>query len=212
MDIEKLRKEYLANTLEIDHLNTNPFMQLKKWVQEAIDCAIVEPNAMILATANKEGRPTTRTVLMKEIDDRGIIFYTNYESRKGRDISENPFASCTIFWRELERQVTFEGTVVKISEEHSTRYFAKRPRDSQLGAWCSKQGTVIASRSILEDAYQKYETEFSDKPIPKPPYWGGYRLEPEIFVFWQGREKRLHDRFIYSKTHAGEWVINRLSP
>lgn len=212
MDIGKLRKEYLANTLEINHLNSDPLMQLKKWVQEAIDCEILEPNAMVVATVNKEGRPSSRTILMKEIDNQGIIFYTNYESRKGRDLAENPFASLTIFWKELERQVTIDGRAFKIPEEHSIEYFSKRPRESQLGAWCSRQGTMIASRSVLEEAYKKYEAEFGEGPIPKPTYWGGYRLEPECMIFWQGREKRLHDRFIYTKNNEGEWSIQRLSP
>jgi len=212
MDSEKLRKEYLANTLEIDQLNHDPLMQLKKWVQVAIDCEIIEPNAMVVATANKEGRPSSRTMLMKEIDSKGIVFYTNYESRKGRDIAENPQASITIFWRELERQINIDGRVVKISEPHSIEYFSKRPRDSQLSAWCSQQGTVIPSRSFLEDTFKKYETKFGQDPIPKPPYWGGYRLEVETIIFWQGRENRMHDRFLYNKNSEGLWIIQRLSP
>lgn len=212
MDIEMLRKEYLANRLDVDQLHRDPLMELRKWVQAAIDCNIVEPNAMVLATASKEGRPSSRAMLMKEIDAQGIIFYTNYESRKGRDLAENPWASITIFWKELERQITIDGRVVKISEAHSTEYFAKRPKESQIGTWCSRQGTIIPSRAVLEEAFHTFQAKFKEGQVPKPPYWGGYRLEPETFVFWQGRENRLHDRFLYRKNVDHPWIIERLSP
>ncbi len=211
MDIKTLRKEYRHETLSRVDLNEDPFIQFKVWVTQALDEEITEANAMTLATASKNGRPSSRTVLLKEIDGTGFLFYTNYNSKKGRDIAENPHASITIYWKELEKQVCIEGRIEKSSAESTNRYFQSRPRLSQLGAWCSKQGEIVESRQVLEAAYREHEKKFAGKEIPVPLHWGGYRLIPETFTFWQGREGRLHDRFLYVK-EGGAWAIHRLAP
>lgn len=212
MNFKNLRREYLSRPLHLKNLNPNPMEQLRIWIKDAIDANVIEPNAMVLATADSQGRPSSRTILLKEIDEAGLIFYTNYESRKARELDENPFASFTFYWKELERQLTIDGRVEKISEEHSKTYFSTRPRESQLGAWSSKQGTIIPSREILDKTFEYYKKEFAGKEVPKPVFWGGYRLIPDRWIFWQGRENRLHDRFLYLREHNDEWRIERLSP
>lgn len=210
-NINELRKEYRLKALDIHQLDADPITQFKQWLHEAQQAQIMEANAMTLATASAEGMPSCRTVLLKIIDPKGFIFFTNYESRKGQDLAAHPFASVTFLWRELERQVIISGQVEKLTRTESDIYFASRPREAQLAAWASKQGQVIASREELEQSYLHYEKLYLGQKIPLPPYWGGYRLLPDHFEFWQGREHRLHDRFCY-QLQAHQWHIDRLAP
>lgn len=212
MDIQHLRKEYRSHPLTMKEMHQNPIEQLKRWMHTAINEGIVEPNAMVLATVSKEGLPSTRTVLLKQIKDEGIIFFTNYESRKGKDILENPNVSVTLYWKEIDSQITIDGTAEKISEEESDIYFASRPRDTQVGAWSSQQGRVLASRLVLVDAFDHFTSKYEDQDVPRPPYWGGYLIKPKLFVFWKGREHRLHDRFLYTRGSEGLWDIKRIAP
>jgi pyridoxamine 5'-phosphate oxidase len=211
MSLADLRKDYTMSGLLEKDLARDPFRQFDKWFQEAEAAKLVEPNAMTLATATKDGRPSARTVLLKGVDGRGFVFYTNYESRKGRELAENPRASLAFPWIALERQVIIEGTLVKLSREESAAYFHSRPRASQLGAWVSQQSSIITGRSVLEDAMKALEKKHAGAEIPLPPSWGGYRLSPESVEFWQGRRSRLHDRLRYRR-EAGEWIVERLAP
>ncbi len=212
MSLADLRKDYsLSGLLEKD-LARDPFRQFDKWFQEAQAAKLVEPNAMTLATATRDGRPSARTVLLKGVDGRGFVFYTNYESRKGRDLAENPRATLLLPWLALERQVIIEGTVSKITREESAAYFHSRPRASQLGAWVSQQSSIITSRAPLEDAMKALEKKHAGAEVPLPPAWGGYRLTPETVEFWQGRRSRLHDRLRYRREASGTWTVERLAP
>jgi pyridoxamine 5'-phosphate oxidase len=212
MSLADLRKDYsLSGLLEKD-LARDPFRQFDQWFQEAEAAKLVEPNAMTLATATRDGRPSARTVLLKGVDGRGFVFYTNYESRKGRELSENPRASLLLPWIALERQVIIEGTLAKLSREESAAYFHSRPRASQLGAWVSQQSSIITGRSVLEDAMKALEKKHAGAEIPLPPAWGGYRLTPESVEFWQGRRSRLHDRLRYRREAGGAWIVERLAP
>ncbi len=211
MSLADLRKDYSMSGLLEKDLARDPFRQFDKWFQEAEAAKLVEPNAMTLATATKDGRPSARTVLLKGVDGRGFVFYTNYESRKGRDLAENPRASLLLPWIGLERQVIIEGPLAKLSREESAAYFHSRPRASQLGAWVSQQSSIITGRSVLEDAMKALEKKHAGAEIPLPPAWGGYRLAPESVEFWQGRRSRLHDRLRYRR-EAGEWIVERLAP
>ncbi len=206
----ELRKEYYLKELNESDINKDPFKQFSVWLQDAIDAKIKEPNAMAIATADKNGIPSVRTVLLKGITGGEFVFYTNYESRKAQDLNENPHAALLFFWRELERQVRISGAVEKIGEEESYEYFKTRPRGSRIGAWASKQSSVIPSRDYLANKYSEYEEKFGEK-IPLPPFWGGYSLSPVKFEFWQGRENRLHDRIVYIN-ERNKWEIARLSP
>jgi pyridoxamine 5'-phosphate oxidase len=212
MDIQFLRKEYKLKKLNRSSLDSCPFKQFNIWWQEALSAEELEPNAMALATANpKNCRPSCRMVLMKSFNEKGILFFTNLESRKSTEIEANPQAEALFWWRALERQVRIEGNVEKASQKETEEYFSKRPRKSQLGSLASRQDTIIESRASLENELQKLEEQFKEKPIPVPAYWGGYWLIPQAFEFWQGREDRLHDRFRYLKTEEG-WTIDRISP
>ena len=212
MSLADLRKDYsLAGLLEKD-LARDPFRQFDKWFQEAGAAKIDEPNAMTLSTATRDGRPSSRTVLLKGLDGRGFVFYSNYDSRKGRDLSENPRVSLLFPWVALERQVTVEGTVVRLTREESEAYFHARPRANQLGAWVSQQSSIINGRSVLEDSMKALEKKYAGTEVPMPPNWGGYRVAPESVEFWQGRRSRLHDRLRYRREKAGDWIIERLSP
>ena len=212
MSLADLRKDYsLSGLLEKD-LARDPFRQFDKWFQEAQAAKVVEPNAMTLATATRDGRPSARTVLLKGVDGRGFVFYTNYESRKGRELTENPRATLLLPWLALERQITIEGAVAKISREESAAYFHSRPRASQLGAWVSQQSSIITGRAALEDAMKVLEKKHAGVEVPLPPAWGGYRLVPEIVEFWQGRRSRLHDRLRYRRETSGDWTVERLAP
>lgn len=206
-----LRKDYaLAGLLEKD-LARDPFRQFDRWFQEAEAAKVIEPNAMTLATATADGTPSARTVLLKGVDGRGFVFFTNYESRKGRELAANARASLVFPWLALERQVIVAGTVASVSREETDAYFQSRPLGSQLGAWASAQSTVVPSRASLEDNLKAIETRYAGTRVPTPPHWGGYRVAPLTVEFWQGRRNRLHDRLRYRR--AGEaWVIERLAP
>jgi pyridoxamine 5'-phosphate oxidase len=208
-----LRKDYsLAGLLEKD-LAKDPFRQFDKWFQEAEAAKLIEPNAMTLATTGADGRPSARTVLLKGIDGRGFVFFTNYESRKGRELTNIPRATLLFPWLALERQVTVEGAVSRVTREESEAYFHSRPRASQLGAWVSAQSSLITGRAVLEDSLKALEQKYAGKEIPLPPFWGGFRVNPETVEFWQGRRSRLHDRLRYRRdAKSGEWSVERLAP
>ena len=209
-DIANLRKSYERAELDESASLADPVAQFGLWLQQAIDGRLPEPNAMTLATVGVTGRPSTRVVLIKGFDARGIVWYTNYESRKGHELAANPFAALQFHWTELERVVRIEGRVEKASAEESDAYFASRPLDSRIGAWASPQSQVIASRALLVGNAAKFGAQFMLKP-PRPPHWGGYRLVPDIFEFWQGRKSRLHDRLRY-RLDGGAWLRERLAP
>ncbi|MEZ0538659.1 pyridoxamine 5'-phosphate oxidase [Fibrella arboris] len=209
--IADLRKDYTLNGLDQTDVSADPFAQFQQWFDAALAAGINEPNAMHLATVSPEGRPEGRIVLVKGIDDTGFSFYTNYSSRKAASLAVHPFASLTFFWPELERQVRIEGRVEKVTESESDAYFNSRPRGSQIGAWVSHQSEVITGRDVLATKQQRLDDQFNNQPIPRPPFWGGYRVIPDQIEFWQGRPSRLHDRIRY-RLEAGTWLIERVSP
>ena len=210
--LHNLRKDYKQDTLSESEVDKNPITQFGKWMKDAISSKIVvEPNAMTLVTSTPDGKPSARVVLLKSLDKEGFVFYTNYESRKAKELNENPNACIVFDWHIMERQVRIEGIVKKTSKEESDRYFNSRPKDSQLGAWISPQSNFIDGRQELEDRKTKVESQFEEKPITRPPHWGGYVLKPHTIEFWQGRQSRLHDRLIYIKTDE-EWILRRLAP
>jgi len=211
MPIADLRRSYTLAGLRRADLDPDPIAQFGKWLQQTIDAQMLEPTAMTLATVGKSGRPSARIVLLKGVDERGLIFYTNYESRKARELAENPQGALVFYWAELERQVRVTGVVSSISREESEAYFKTRPRGHQLGAWVSTQSDVIASRGVLEERLELFEQKYPDT-VPLPPFWGGYILSPTEIEFWQGRQNRLHDRFRYTKQANGNWLIERLAP
>jgi len=234
MNLSDFREDYRHGSLDRAQLNPDPFAQFESWFQAAtgeqrqtrwrkIGIALFklwsaicnhrppDINAMTLATVDKDGRPSTRTVLLKTLDERGFIFFTNYDSRKGRELAENPNAALTFFWSELERQVCVAGTVTKLPIAESEQYFKTRPHGSQIGAWASSQSTVVPDRAALEAKWRELEKKFPGE-VPLPPNWGGFILRPERIEFWQGRPSRLHDRFSYSRQVDGSWKIERLSP
>ena len=194
------------------NVDLNPFKQFEQWFQAAVEAEPVLPEAASLATATREGRLSSRMVLLKDFDERGFVFYTNYESRKGTELAENPNAALVFYWRQLERQICITGTVSKISREESEAYFRTRPRGSQIGTLTSRQSQVVASREVLESRFQQLMAEYEGREIPLPSYWGGYRLSPATIEFWQGRSDRLHDRFLYKRQSGGPWQLERLSP
>ena len=211
MNVADLRKNYTqAGLLETDVL-ANPFKQFQLWFEQAVGANLVEPNAMTLATVTDEGKPSARIVLLKGFDDRGFVFYTNYNSQKGVELQTHPHAALVFLWHDLERQVRIEGKVELVAEAEATAYFHSRPVGSQLGAWASDQSQVITDRSVLENKLQQLEAEYLNQEIPKPPHWGGVRVIPHEIEFWQGRPSRLHDRLRYQLVD-GNWHIDRLSP
>jgi len=211
MDASSLRKEYTSAGLDETDLDSDPIVQFHRWFEKVIDADLHEPNAMILATATEDGRPSARTVLLKGYDERGFVFYTNYEGRKAGELETNPMCALLFYWSELERQVRIEGRADRLSGEESDAYFLSRPRGSRLGAWASQQSRPVKDRGVLEERVRALEVEYEGREIPRPPFWGGYRVEPEVMEFWQGRESRLHDRLVYRRT-GGEWRIERLQP
>jgi len=212
MSLSDLRREYALTGLKESDLDSNPFMQFDKWFQQALAAGLPEPNAMTLATATLDGKPSARVVLLKGFDEEGFLFFTNYESQKGRELAANPQAALVCYWTELERQVRIVGQVSRVSAEESEAYFQSRPLGSQLGAWASQQSEVVGGRKILEDRLERLTQEYQTKPVPLPPYWGGYRVAPETIEFWQGRPNRLHDRLRYTLQSGNQWLIERLSP
>ncbi len=209
-EIRNLRRQYTKKSLSANNVSQDPFKQFTKWFEEVLKSGFLEPNAMTIATATKDGKPSVRVVLLKEFDDKGFVFYSNYKSRKGKEIDANPCASLLFYWDKLERQVRVEGKIEKVSKEQSEEYFKTRPYKSRVGAWASNQSGVIASRSVIIREFLKYLVRFG-KNVPLPPVWGGFRLIPNYFEFWQGRPNRLHDRICYTKQKSG-WKIERLAP
>lgn len=208
-DLSNLRKEYLQSGIIKEDLSQNPIEQFSLWFSQAMDADIIEPSAMSLATSDDS--IGIRTVLLKYFDERGFVFFTNYESKKSKQIQNNPQAAILFPWLALERQVKIIGSVEKITKLESFKYFSSRPKDSQLGAWSSQQSSKISSRSVLAEQFASMKKKFSSGEIPLPDFWGGYRVIPKSIEFWQGRENRLHDRFIYELS-SGQWTISRLSP
>jgi len=208
-DLSNLRKEYLQSGIIKEDLSQNPIEQFSVWFSQAMEADIIEPSAMSLATSDDS--IGIRTVLLKYFDERGFVFFTNYESKKSKQIQNNPQAAILFPWLALERQVKIIGSVEKITKLESFKYFSSRPKDSQLGAWSSQQSSKISSRSVLAEQFASMKKKFSSGEIPLPDFWGGYRVIPKSIEFWQGRENRLHDRFIYELS-SGQWTISRLSP
>lgn len=211
-NLADIRTEYRAASLDESDMLSTPFEQFDKWFKEALVAEVIEPNAMNLSTATPDGKPTSRIVLLKGLDEKGFIFFTNYHSDKGQLLAINPFASLTFFWAELERQVRISGVIEKVSHKESDIYFASRPKGSQIGAWVSEQSTEIKSREVLDQKLQELTAHYKDKEVLRPPHWGGYRLITETVEFWQGRPNRLHDRLKYTKNGDDFWKVMRLSP
>lgn len=211
MDIGSIRQDYQLKTLSESDIVKEPFGQFEIWWDEAVKSQIDEVNAMTLATATPDGIPSARIVLLKEFSEKGFEFFTNYESHKGKELLANPNAALVFFWKELQRQVRIQGIVEKVEPEESDRYYNSRPYGSRIGAWSSPQSSPIVSRTILEENVAKYAAQYK-KQVPRPSFWGGYRVIPNLFEFWQGRSSRLHDRFQYKLTANNHWEIKRLAP
>ncbi len=212
MDLSQFRREYLRDGLSREDLNPDPVEQFTIWFEQARSTNIADPTAMILATVGENGMPSQRTVLLKYYDQEGFVFFTNFESRKSREIAQNSKVSLLMVWLELERQIMINGIASKISTADSAKYFMSRPKDSQVAAWVSSQSNVISSRKMLMQKFGEMKRKFSEGRVPLPSFWGGYRVEPVEIEFWQGRENRLHDRFMYSRTETEGWDIGRLAP
>lgn len=209
-----LREQYVQAELTVAHVADDPIEQFRRWFNDAVDAELDEPNAMTLATAAPDGSPSARIVLLKGLDQRGFMFYTNYESRKALELEQNPKAALVFGWIRLERQVRVEGTVERLSDDESTEYFEDRPRGSQLGAWASPQSQVVENREVLEQNLEEVKREYDEtESVPRPPHWGGFVVDPTQIEFWQGRPNRLHDRLRYRRdTPDDEWILERLAP
>jgi pyridoxamine 5'-phosphate oxidase len=212
LDYAGFRHEYIGTGLRRSDLDPDPIKQFHAWFSAAIKAGIHDANAMALATSTPDGKPSARVVLLKDFDERGFVFYTNYASDKGRQLDENPHAALVLYWMEVERQIRIEGVVGKTSRKESEQYFHTRPMGAQLGAWASRQSEVIDARRIIDARLEEMKERFAEGKIPLPPHWGGYRVKPERMEFWQGRPDRLHDRFRYSRQADGSWLIDRLAP
>ena len=209
--IADLREDYTLEELSESEVDSSPFVQFQHWFDQAVEAQLPEPNAMTIATATKDGIPSARIVLLKGFDDRGFVFYTNYNSHKAQELIDNPHAALVFLWTELERQIRIVGSVEKISAEESDAYFYSRPIASRLGAWASEQSQVIVNRSVLEQRLEDLKAQYENQNIPRPSHWGGFRVKPVGIEFWQGRSSRLHDRLRY-QLQNGEWMLDRLSP
>lgn len=213
MDLSQFRREYLMGGLSRSNLNSDPVLQFTEWFDQARKIEIADPTAMILATVGKDGQPHQRTVLLKYFDEKGFVFFTNFESRKAREIKDNANVSLLFVWLDLERQVMINGTAAKVSAAESAKYFMSRPKESQLAAWVSSQSNVLTSRQMLLQKFDEMKRKIGAGKVPLPSFWGGYRVEPSEIEFWQGRQNRLHDRFLYTKrADSNEWDIERLAP
>lgn len=210
-DFEKLRQEYTRDVLTVNEMQDDPVLQFSHWMEEAVNAGIKDANAMVLSTVSEQLIPSSRTVLLKAVSKDAFVFFTNYESKKGREIEKNPNVALLFYWQQLERQVRIEGRAEKIPSVESNRYFESRPEGSRLGAWASPQSKVIPNRSYLENLERDYKKMFENKPVKRPPHWGGYAVKPFLFEFWQGRKNRLHDRIEYVK-EGHIWEIHRLAP
>ncbi|MFT7559668.1 MAG: pyridoxamine 5'-phosphate oxidase [Flavobacteriales bacterium] len=211
MDIDSIRREYLATGLNRENLDEDPIVQFQAWLQQSIDAGMRDPTAMTLATVSQDGQPSQRIVLLKDVNREGFVFFTNYESQKAKDIAENPRVCLHFPWHDIERQVRITGRAERISVKESLAYFLTRPKESQLAAWASKQSARINSRQALLSQFNAIKAKFTAGEVPLPDFWGGYLIKPESFEFWQGRENRLHDRFEYRQVLSG-WSIHRLAP
>jgi len=209
--LSDLRKSYIKGSLSEEDVQKNPIDQFNIWFDQARHAELPEPNAMTVASVDADGKPSARVVLIKEVNHKGFVFFTNYESRKGKALTHNPQAALLFFWPELERQIRIEGSVEKLSDEESDEYFHSRPLDSRIGAWASPQSQVISGRSVLVAKAAEYALKFALNP-PRPPHWGGFRVKPQALEFWQGRPSRLHDRIRYTQQAYGIWKIERLAP
>ncbi|OYU96824.1 MAG: pyridoxamine 5'-phosphate oxidase [Bacteroidetes bacterium B1(2017)] len=210
--IASIRQDYTLKQFDESHLVSDPMEQFKVWFKEAVDAEVMEPNAMTLATTKYDGKPTARVVLLKALEPKGFVFFTNYDSNKGKQIHRNPYGALVFFWPELQRQVRIEGIIVKNTEADSDEYFYSRPIESQIGAHASPQSSPIESRTELEENYKRLQEIFKTEPLIRPRHWGGFVLEPTLYEFWQGRSSRLHDRFQFSQNEEGKWLSVRLAP
>jgi pyridoxamine 5'-phosphate oxidase len=211
-EISQIRKDYSMHSLNEDNVDDSPIIQFEKWWKDAADSAILEMNAMTVATTGSDGMPDARIVLLKAVDEKGFVFFTNYNSAKSKQLEHNGNCCLLFFWKELERQVRIIGVAEKISAEESIEYFNSRPEGSKLGAWASPQSMIVAGKAMLKETYQYYAERFKHGEIPKPPHWGGYRVKPIRIEFWQGRPSRMHDRILYTSLQEGNWKIERLAP
>ncbi|MDH3294647.1 MAG: pyridoxamine 5'-phosphate oxidase [Acidimicrobiia bacterium] len=212
IDIARIRAEYESQGIDVDELHPDPIVQFRQWLATAVEARIAEPNAMVVATVDGEGQPWSRYVLLKDVDEAGFTFYTNYTSNKSRELSARPVASLTFGWLDLRRQVNIAGAVDTVAEVESDEYWALRPRGAQLGSWASRQSQEISDRSVLDTWFAEAEKQFDGGEVSRPPHWGGWRVRPHTIEFWQGRLNRLHDRIRYRRADAGGWTRARLSP
>jgi len=211
-ELSQLRKDYTMDSLNEDDVDNSPIIQFEKWWKDATESAILEMNAMTVASTGTDGMPDARIVLLKGVDEKGFVFFTNYNSAKSKQLEQNGNCCLLFFWKELERQVRITGVAEKISATESIAYFNSRPEGSKLGAWASPQSMVVAGKAMLIETYQYYAERFKHGEIPRPPHWGGYRVRPVRIEFWQGRPSRMHDRILYTKAPEGNWKIERLAP